>query len=189
MNEVGFQVLAGLPGTGPPALAFPASNRGFSEGFIVEVCPPAGDPWIGNFAYGFTGHNAVYHHPDGKRLIVIAGGQDYLIEPTTKRLVGETTSGISFSCELRTRQVIVFGNMIRFWAEGRQGRAWTTPRLSWDGFADIEVDGEVLTGKWYSAPYETWHEFRMDLATGKVAGPTFEAEFGQAIPLQSKSRS
>jgi hypothetical protein len=177
LNEVDFEILAGLPASGLVAVAFPASDLGFREGLVIRVRPTSNEAWTGNFQCGENDHTAVYIHPDGKRLIVIAGGSDYFVDPRTKELMGQTTSNISFSCEVPKLETIVFGDHIRFWAEGKHGRRWTTPRLSWDGFAGICVTGNILIGKWYSAIDEKWHEFRMDLASGDLADPTFEADF------------
>jgi hypothetical protein len=179
MNEVDFEIFAGLPALGPLAVAFPASNLGFSEGIVVRVRPKSTEAWTGNFQCGENDHTAVYTHPDGKRLIVLAGGSDYLVDPRTIKLLGHTADNISFSCEVRELEIVVFGDNIRFWAEGKDGRKWTTSRLSWDGFTGICVTESTLTGKWYSAIDEKWHEFRMNLASGDVADPTFEADFLQ----------
>ena len=180
MSDVEFEILAGLPPSGPPAVAFPANNLGFSEGLVIRFRPTSTEAWTANFRCGDNHHSAVYLHPDGKRVIVVAGGADYLVNPVTKKLEGQTTDNISFSREMPELEIVVFGDYIRFWAEGIDGRRWTTPRLSWDGFAGITVVKDVLTGNWYSAIDETWHEFRLDLASGDVTGPTFEDDFRQA---------
>lgn len=180
MDEVDFDVLAGLPTSGPLAIAFPASDLGFSEGVVIRVRPASTEAWIGNFQCGDNDHTAVYTHPDGKRLIVVACGSDYLVDPRTRELLSRTTDNISFSCEVPELEIILFGDHIRFWAEGKDGRRWTTPRLSWDGFSEVSVTREILTGKWYSVIDEAWHEFRMDLASGDVSESTFEAEFRRA---------
>jgi hypothetical protein len=36
---------------------------------------------------------------------------------------------------------------------------------------------DFVAGKWYSATDELSHEFRLDLVSGDVAGPTFEDDF------------
>jgi hypothetical protein len=108
LNEVDFEILAGLPASGPAAVAFPASNLGFSEGLVIRVRPTSTEAWTGNFQCGENDHTAVYIHPDGKRLIVIAGGSDYLVDPRTKELMGQTTDNISFSCEVPELEIIVF---------------------------------------------------------------------------------
>jgi hypothetical protein len=114
LNEVDFEILAGLPASGPPAVAFPASNLGFSEGLVIRIRPKSTEAWTGNFQCGENDHTAVYIHPDGKRLIVVAGGSDYLVDPLMKELMGQTTDNISFSCEVPELEVIVFGDHIRF---------------------------------------------------------------------------
>jgi hypothetical protein len=182
-----FEILSGLPGSGPPAVPFPANNLGFSEGLIVRFRPPAMEAWIGNFRCGDNDHSAVHLHPDRQRIIVIAGGSDYLVNPNTKMLDGHTAENVSFSREVPELEIIVFGDYIRFWAEGRDGRKWTTARLSWDGFEAINVVKRSLTGRWYSAIEESFHEFRLDLVSGNVVGPTFEADFRRVKPITGRA--
>jgi hypothetical protein len=183
LNEIEFEILAGLPASGPPAVAFPPNNLGFSEGLVIRVrCSPVA-AWVGNFQYGENDHSAVYKHPDGKRLIVVAGGSYYLVDPLTKGLTEQSPNNITFSCEVPEVGVVVFGDHIRFWAEGKDARMWSTSRLSWDGFAEISVMEGVLTGKWYSAIDEEWHEFRLDLSSGDIVGATFEADFRRVKPI------
>lgn len=180
MDEFEFEVLTGLPATGKTAIAFPPGSLGFSEGLVVGVRCESSETWIGNFSNGETDHSAVYKHPDGKRLIVIAGGSDYLVDPFTKELLAQIASDISFSRDFPALGIVVFGDNTAFWAEGKVGRAWTTPRISWDGLADINVTEDILTGNWYSAIDEGWHEFSLILSSGKLVGETYEDDFRRA---------
>lgn len=171
------------------AIPFPANNLGFSEGFIVRFRSLSTEVWTGNFRCGDNHYRTVHLHPDGKRIIVVAGGSDYLVNLETKSLEGHTSDNISFSCEVPNLKIIVFGDHIRFWAEGKDGRRWTTPRLSWDGFEEISIVKEYLMGRWYSAIEETWQEFRLDLVSGGVTGPTFESDFHRARAIKGKEKS
>jgi hypothetical protein len=176
MSDAKFEILAGLSGSGPPAIPFPATNRGFSEGFVVRFMPSSSDEWTGNFSCGETRYSNAHMHPDTRRIFVIAGGADYLINPNTKSIEQHTTQDVSFSCEIPELNVIVFGDYIHFWAEGKDGRKWTTPCLSWDGIKVMGVLDGVLTAMCYSVVDEKWHEIRVDLASGDVSGFSFASD-------------
>jgi hypothetical protein len=161
-------VLPGLLGSGPTAIPFPVNNSGASEGFIVRFWRSSSEAWIGNFRRGETGHDAVYLHPDGKRVVVIAGGADYLVRPETKSLEGCTTDNISYSCEILDLRILLFGDNAGFWAEDEVGRMWTTSRTFWDGIEVTKISKTILMGRCYSVLDEMWHEFILDLVTGEI---------------------
>jgi hypothetical protein len=183
VSEVRFEVLAGLEGSGPLPLPFPANNRGISEGFIVRFRPSASEAWTGNFRPGETDYNAVHLHPDQRRIFVIAGGSDYLVDPDTKTAEGHTSDNIRFSHDFPDLELLVFGDHIRFWAESKDGRKWATPRVSWDGIEVAEVSKEALFGRCYSAADKKWHEFELDVRSGQVTGTTFQVDFQYAKPV------
>ena len=110
LERTEFVIFSGLSGLGAPAVPFPANNQGFSEGFIVRFKPLAMEAWTGNFRYGENDYSAVHLHPDGQRIIVIAGGSDYLVNPNTKMLDGHTAENASFSREVPELEILVFGN-------------------------------------------------------------------------------
>src|SRR5262249_4803955 len=84
-----FEILAGLPPYGAPALAFPSSGAGrHREGLVVRFNPGNVESWVGNFQRGATTYNAVLAHPDGRQVVVIAGGEGYVIDPESR---SETT--------------------------------------------------------------------------------------------------
>jgi len=83
-----FRVLNGLPSTGPYPEQFSTGGRGtHREGFVVEFFPEKKPTWVGNFQPGVTEYSAVLPHFDGTALIVIAGGQAYVIDPEERRLL------------------------------------------------------------------------------------------------------
>jgi len=168
LSDNRFEVLPGLLGSGPPAIPFPTNNSGASEGFIVRFWPSSSEAWIGNFRRGDTGHDAVYLHPDGKRVVVIAGGADYLVRPEAKRLEGCATDNISYSRQIPDLRILVFGDNTGFWAEDEVGRRWTTSQTFWDGIEVAKLCKTVLMGRCYSVLDEMWHEFKLDLVTGDI---------------------
>ena len=183
MSNTKFEILPGLSGCGPSAIPFPATNRGFSEGFVVRFVPSSSEEWTGNFQRGDTRYSNVHMHPDTRRIIVVAGGADYLINPNAKSLEGHTTQDISFSQVISELNIVIFGNNTHFWAEGKDGRKWTTPRLSWDGIKVSDVLDGVLTGMCYSSIDDTWHEIGVDVTSGAVTGYNFDSDFRRAKPV------
>lgn len=183
MSDAQFEILPGLSGSGPPAIPFPATNRGFSEGFVVRFMPSSSEPWTGNFQRGETRYSNVHMHPDKRRIIVVAGGADYLVNPNNKSVEGQTSQDISFSLENLEQNTVVFGDYIHFWAEDKDGRKWTTPRLSWDGINVKSVLNGILTAMCYSAVDESWHEIMVDMESGDVTGFAFDSDFRRAKPV------
>jgi hypothetical protein len=91
-----FRILAGLPGSGDPPEQFTYGGKGtHTEGTVVEFLPNSVDFWIGNFQPAVGTFSGVVAHPDGHHVVVVAGGQGYVIEPTTRHLVAHFGGGIS----------------------------------------------------------------------------------------------
>src|SRR5262249_41482809 len=80
-----FRLLRGLPPYGALAVPFPAAwGRTGHEGVVVEFTPSGGGAWIGNFARGLGGVTAVVAHPDGRRVLVIADGSLWSVDPESR---------------------------------------------------------------------------------------------------------
>ena len=98
---VSLQVLAGLPGTGPRPLQFSASGVGLQrEGYVVEFTTSPTESWIGNFQPGLTSLYVVLEEPSTSEVTVIAGGQAYVVEPTSGHLKREYGGGIESALPL-----------------------------------------------------------------------------------------
>src|SRR5579862_3727170 len=77
-----FEVLPGLPSYGPMAKPFPTSGyASHSQGFVVQFSSAKTGIWTGNFQFGLSNFSNVYDHPDGKRVLVISGGDVYAVDP------------------------------------------------------------------------------------------------------------
>ena len=78
-----FEILPGLPASGEWAVPFPQDPRGsFREGLVVRFFDEAdGTSWVGNFRQSFRGSDLVTRHPDGHHVVVVAGGEGYLVDP------------------------------------------------------------------------------------------------------------
>jgi len=86
--------LPGLPPYGDLAKAFPSSwARTGREGYVVEIRPNKGATWVGNFRPGFSGFSGTYRHPNGCDVLVVSGGQGYVVDPEMQALRGEIGAG------------------------------------------------------------------------------------------------
>jgi hypothetical protein len=89
-----FEILPGLPPYGPMAKPFPSSGyASHREGFVVQFSSQKIGLWIGNFQRGLTNFSNVYEHPDGKRVVVVSGGDGYVIDPERQVSVANFSSG------------------------------------------------------------------------------------------------
>jgi hypothetical protein len=56
---------------------------------------------------------------------------------------------------------------------GPEGLIWHTRRLSWDGFDQLTISGGEVTGLAWSPIDEQWHQFRVELSSGRSVGGSF----------------
>lgn len=168
-------ILPGLPAYGNAPERFSATGIGaHSEGLVVEIRCNETNCWIGNFVRGMTSFDWVGVHPNGTDVLVIAGGQGYLIEPDTRSVAATFGGAIEEVIRHEPRRALVFNHQgLHFDSLGPDGIQWTSKRISWDGFRDIAVSGSVLTGQASDAVHDTWRAFRLDLETGEVVGGAY----------------
>src|SRR6185503_17475742 len=77
--------LAGLPAEGLPAISIPANwGQLGREGLVVEFLDDGGSSWAANFKPGIGGANGVWGHPDGRHAIVVASGDAWLVDPSSR---------------------------------------------------------------------------------------------------------
>jgi hypothetical protein len=160
-----------LPAYGAPAIPCPRhwGHRG-GEGFVVAFGAP-GTEWIGNFGRGLSNKDAALAHPDGRRVLVIAGGSLYEVAPEKAESIDETDCCVIEILDIPSLHCFVFArnhvSLMRWDAAGKQ---WDTGRISWDGFANLRADGGRILGEAWSAPGNRWLPFEVDLETGEASG-------------------
>lgn len=180
-----FEVLDGLPTSGPIALPFPEDGRGsFRQGLVVRFSAGDGDSWTGNFQRGFArGFDCVIHHPDGRQVVVIAGGEGYVIDPESRRQTHTFGHGINFVQHVPSLNILVFGDGIRIAIMSPDGSKWQSDRISWDGIQKIEIIDFMLRGEAWSPVSNTWHPFQLNLLTRAVIGAIYAAETAAAVRI------
>ena len=170
-----WEVLEGLPVYGPMAVPFSATGQGtHREGLVVRFSPVTGT-WVGNFQRGLTSLDDVCAHPDGRHVVVVAGGTAYLVDVENRSLVAHFGAQIEQVLPVPANGYVLVGNGLWFEALGPAGTAWRSRRISWDGMRNISLAGTVVRGEAYApeGPDGSWYPFELDAMTGTVSGGSY----------------
>ena len=169
-----FRVLPGLPATGPWPEQFSASGHGtHREGIVAQFFPEGKPSWIGNFQPGWTEYSAVLPHANGRSVIVIAGGQGYVIAPGERRLVAVFGGTLEVALAIPSLGVMVVGDGVRLEAVDASGLRWRSRRISWDGMRAVRVEGDEIKGEAWSVLDDCYYPFAVDVTTGTVDGGSY----------------
>ena len=165
-----FRKLPGLPGTGPLPVSFPTGRTLHSEGFVVEFQTNDGSRWVGNFSEGLSIYSALFTHPDGSQVVVIAGGACYIVDPESRESEDSFGGWITAAYEIPELNKLILQTPISFIALSSEGILWETERISMDGFRDLKFKESKLIGEAWSPVEGPWHKFELDLNSGKFTG-------------------
>ena len=165
------EILGGLPASGDLPVQFSATGLGMhSEGVAVQFSSDGShDAWVGNFQRGLNRFDALIRHPDGIDFIVIAGGQAYVVDPTSRVLKEHFGAFFETVTHVADLNIYVLGTPIDFEAIGATGRIWRSKRVALDGIRSLALNGSVLNAEAYAMEDE-WLPFTIDVQTGQVEG-------------------
>ncbi len=154
------------------------------DALLVEVLPaPAesrisesrvAESWTGAFALGFAAPSVVtgiFSCPNPRSVCVVAGGYAYLVD----------TSEPTVFVHLRPRPVVralpvpeagllLFCDFSAITAIGRDGVAWETPPLTWEGLSLGKIESGLLHGMGWDAIADREVPFTVELASGRCEG-------------------
>lgn len=135
------------------------------------VRPATGAPFLATCARGFADPSVPHGlwscpHPDW--LCAASGGYVYLIHT----LQPEEWQMVPWRPVLEVRslpdhQLLLFVGHHAIFAWGREGRAWESQRLSWEGVQITEITGETLHGLGWDLMTDKDLPFALDLRTGE----------------------
>jgi len=168
---VTFETLPGLPGKGPKPKPFSATQKSWLQaGYVVRITPNSGNSWVGNFQPGPGGATRVLPHPDGSKVVVVAAGQMYVVDPDVRS--ASVIPGVVVNIHvLEDPPLLVIDDQgIQFQAFGPEGLRWRTKRISWDGFRNVVITGSQLSGESSNVTGDVWESFQVDLRTGRTTG-------------------
>lgn len=130
--------------------------------------------WCGSFANGGIspkGITGVYSFPDENKLLIIAKGKGYLVNPSEPEATLELKElpiiGVFSSSKY---SLIIIHDFVRFTAYGLNGVEWKTPPMSYDGIKIQTITDDVISGSAWSAPENKWLDFKLQMQTGAYEG-------------------
>jgi hypothetical protein len=178
-----FEILPGLPPYGPVAISFSIhDDREHREGLVVRFYPKASESWVGNF-FGDRGIacNAVLDHPNGNDVIVVAGGAASVIDLENRSARDWLGGDIEEVITPPSLGSIILRGFTDFTAVKADNSGWRSPRISWDGFRNIDVRDTELFGEAYTPVQDAWVPFTLDLLTGRCVDGIYEKEIARAV--------
>lgn len=169
------------------ATCFPAAfARSGSEGYVVEFFPDTTDAWVGNFCPGLGGYSGAHLHPNGSDVAVFSKGSGYVIDARARQMKKEFGGAIANVWELSDPPGLLCDRQgLAFFRIGREGVIWHTRRLSWDGFRDVVVTGNRITGSAIGLE-DDWSPFEVDLVTGSSKGGSVPKEIDRDWEMLAK---
>jgi len=151
------------------------------EGLVVRFYPDASEPWTGNFLGGGTKCNTVLYHPNGVHVIVVAQGEACIVDPERRAVIDRMAGDIDQVFSIPSLESVVFQRAADFIAIKADRFGWQSPRISWDGFRNIEVRETELQGEAYTPGGDLWVPFKLDLLTGHCADGIYGKEMSTAV--------
>ena len=171
-----YEILDHLPAYGPMYIPISEDNEPyFSEGFPIRFFKTDGTDWIANFKPGWTDLNQVFDFPQHDRIIVFAGGLGYIMSPNNEKPIG--TIGFTINEIFQTENgslVCVDGISIAI-IDNLSGLIWQSERISWDGFKDLKLVGDMISGLTYDPTnsINNWTAFTFNIKTREIIGGSY----------------
>jgi hypothetical protein len=173
-REKQYEILEGLPPYGPMYASVTADSDEpfFSEGFVLRLFKSDGTSWVANFRPGWTKYSKVFDFPTHKSVVVIAGGQGYIMSPDDEK--PKLTFGLTLTDVLQTDNgsLVCANNTDIIFLDNSTGQLWRSERISWDGIKDLKIIDDILYGKTYEAQssIDEWSAFSINLKTKEIEG-------------------
>jgi hypothetical protein len=156
---------------------YPQQTEEVERGALELLVKPAGgDTFLAICALGFANQAAptgVWSCPDPYWLCAVSGGYAYLI----RTLDPQQWSMVPYRPVLSVRslhdqQLLLFIGHHSILAWGRDGKAWESARLSWEGIEITDIVGDTLCGLGWDLMTDSDVPFAIDLKTGEHTGGT-----------------
>jgi len=174
---VEFRELPALPAYGPLPLQFSSTGQGMHrEGFVVEFLPETKESWVANFQPGLSGYSSAMSHPNGRHVLVISGGQAYVVDPCARKVEAMFGGAIDFVVSIQEIGALVLGNGLWFEIVRANGCRAATRRISWDGMTQLKVSGSCLRGEAYDPLSESSVSFEVNLLDATHTGGSYPRE-------------
>jgi hypothetical protein len=141
------------------------------------IRPSPGGVFLATCALGFTDSampTGVFACPNPAELCAVAGGYAYLVDTLQpERCTQIPLKPVAEVLPLPSHELLVFAGFHALAAWGRNGLAWTTARLSWEGLKLGVVEGDTLHGLGWDMRTDREVPFKVDIRTGEHTGGGF----------------
>lgn len=181
-----YEKLNALPAYGPTYVSVTGTEEKYSsEGFVVRFIRSDNTDWVANFKPGWTHCNAIFDFPGSENVIVVAGGQCYVMNPDFEKPLEVFAVTIDNAIQIDDSRIILTDGLhVRLIESG--GNLWCSPRISFDGIKDLKLNDKFLTGLAYNPMHNQhdWMPFTFDIQTRRLIKGSYIAH----IPDNAKTK-
>ena len=171
-----YEVLKGLPTYGDIAIPIIDEDDIFvSEGYVVKFYKNDGSTWIANFPKGESNLSFVKEISKNNYILVISGGDGYLMNPNHHKPVKKLQYFAEEMIERDDGRLILVSITDIMFLDENAAIEWEK-NIGLDGIKDLKLDDNKLIGYCYNIfiDYEKnndlWVKFTIDLDTKEVEG-------------------
>lgn len=152
-----------------------SSKSNPDSGLTGEVYQENGASWQAQFKPGNSKFSDVYQHPNREKLMVISGGQGYVIEPETQQTTETFGGEITHVIEIIGAHQILFKSGHQFIVYNPQGLLWKQiiPMLHEVRQLGSE-NRSILTGERRPTADADWQPFWMSTDTGQTHSEEYD---------------
>jgi len=141
---------------------------------LLMVRPATGGSFLATCALGFTDPampSGVFASPNPDELCAVAGGYAYVIDTANpERSTHIPLKPVVRVLALPSHGLLAFVGFHNLYAWGREGEAWKTGRLSWEGIRITGLDGDTLHGTGWNMFTDQDAPFTVNLRDGRHEG-------------------
>jgi hypothetical protein len=147
------------------------------------VRPAGGGTFLATCALGFTDPTVptgVFACPNPQQMCAVAGGYAYVVDTAQPELC--THVDLRPVVEIRplvAHGLLLFVGFHSIVAWRREGFAWESARLSWEGVRITDIEGDLLHGVGWNLLTDREVNFSLDLLTGLHQGGGFAQPSGR----------
>ncbi len=149
----------------------------------LMVRPATGETFLATCALGFTDPampTGVFACPNPQEMCAVAGGYAYVIDTA----LPDSCTHIALKPVVEVRvllgqKLLLFVGFHSMMAWGRNGVAWESARLSWEGVRITGIDRDILHGTGWNLMTDREVAFSLDLRSGQHEGGGFTPPQGQ----------
>jgi hypothetical protein len=145
----------------------------------LMVRPTSGGAFLATCALGFTDPSmptGVFACPNPDELCAVAGGYAYIVDTThPERSTHIELKPVVEVRSLPEQNLLLFSGFHTIVAWGKDGQAWQTAKLSWEGLRITAIEGNTLHGFGWNLMTDKEVAFSVDLLTGQHQGGGFQS--------------